>query len=59
LFAPTNLIAGSKPLLHEAIEQAINTKGVAAATKQYADNFERDKHRYTVNQSALMALTQK
>jgi len=59
LYYQADLIAGDKPLLSEAIAKEINTKGVAAATKQFASAYKTDKDQYTVDMEGISELGKK
>ena len=48
--------AADKPLLSEAIDEAIAEHGAAAAIQLFADNYERDKDRYTVDMKGISDL---
>ncbi len=54
-----NTFAQNKPLLSEAIGKAIDTKGVKAAKKQFAEQFESKKEDFTVDMEGLTKLSQK
>ena len=57
LLVSTYAVAGDKPLLSEAIARAIDTKGPAAATREFTRNYEKDKDRYVVDMKGLSRLT--
>ena len=48
-----------KLLLSEAIANAIESKGAKAATREFAENYERDKDRYVLDMKGLSRLTNK
>ncbi len=59
IYLSSDLFAGEKPLLSEAIAKAIDTKGVAAATRQFASNYGEDKDKYTVDMQGISELGRK
>jgi hypothetical protein len=59
LLASTLVVAGDKPLLSTAIARAIDTNGVAAATRNFARNYERDKDRYVLDMKGIADLSNK
>ena len=47
----------TKPLLSESIREAIDTKGIEAAKKQFAESYHSNKNLYNVDMQGITKLT--
>ncbi len=56
LVNPVDIQAGGKPLLSVAIKKAIDTRGVAAAKKQFLKDYAANKNRYQIDTPDVVAL---
>jgi hypothetical protein len=54
---PANLLPQEKPLLSEAIRQAIDTKGIDYAKKQFLESYESQKNKYEIDVGSVSKLS--
>lgn len=57
LAAPALLTAQDKPLLSEAIREMIDTQGIEAAKKHFAEQYELQKDAYEIDMKGIAELT--
>jgi hypothetical protein len=51
------LVAQTKPLLSKSIRKAIDTKGIEAAKKQFAESYQSNKDFYNIDMQGITELT--